>query len=210
MAKQPSPGRGSSVLRAAAYIRLSIMTEETNSPDTQFSDIKRRIDAQEWHFNKAEAIVDQATGTKISGGDLFVDLGISGSKGKFRPGYEALMKELENYDRVVVWKIDRLTRRLSELGTVLDLFGKNKVVLVGVSDGVDTGTAAGRTTAELLGTIAGAEARNTSDRVSAAQQTMLRNGKWRGGPAPYGDIASNNLGKERVRHLNWTPRKPST
>ena len=119
MAKQPSPRGSSSVLRAAAYIRLSIMTEDTNSPDTQFSDIKRRIDAQGWHFDKTEAIVDQATGTKIAGGDLFVDLGISGSKGKFRPGYEALMKELENYDRVVVWKIDRLTRRLSELGNVL-------------------------------------------------------------------------------------------
>lgn len=204
MAKKPSLRGSSSALRAAAYIRLSIMTEETNSPDTQFKDIKRRIDAQEWHFDKAEAIVDQATGTKIAGGDLFVDLGISGSKGKFRPGYEALMKELDNYDRVVVWKIDRLTRRLSELGDVLDLFKENKVVLVGVSDGVDTATSAGRTTAELLGTIAGAEARNTSDRVSAAQQTMLRNGKWRGGPAPYG-YRVKQLGKGKGSTLELDP-----
>ena len=191
-------------MRAAAYVRLSIMTEETNSPDTQFSDIKRFINAHGWTFEETEAVIDQSKGAKIAGGDLFVDLGISGSKGKFRPGYEALLKELDNYDRVVVWKIDRLTRRLSELGTVLDLFGKKKVVLVGVSDGVDTGTASGRTTAEILGTIAGAEARNTADRVNAAQQTMLRNGKWRGGPAPYG-YRLKQLGRGKGTTLEIDP-----
>ena len=172
--------------RAAGYIRLSVMTDDSYSPTTQKDDILKWCKKEGWVINSEPAIIDQEECVKIGGGDFYIDLGYSGSKGIRRPAYRALMEELKNYDYVVVYKLDRLTRKVSELGTVLELFDKTKTALVGIMDGVDTSTRVGLTVAELLGTIGAAEARNIRDRVMSAQQTMMRAGKWRGGPPPYG------------------------
>ena len=172
--------------RAAGYIRLSVLTEDTYSPETQRNAILKRCKANGWDIENDDAILSEEDGEKISGGDFFVDLGFSGSKGIHRPAYQALLKELRNYDYVVVYKLDRLTRKMSELGEALDALKKSKTSLVGITDGIDTSTGIGQSVAELLGTIGAAEARNIRDRVISAQQTMLTQGKWRGGPPPYG------------------------
>lgn len=178
---------GVAVPRAAGYVRLSVATEDTQSPETQRDDIIRYIERQGWTADLTDADIDSSTRTRISGGDIYVDLGYSGSKASvIRPAFDALMDNIDLYDRVVVWKIDRLTRRLAELGGLLETFAKQRVALIGLSDGVDTSTAAGRTTAEILGAIAAAESRNTKERVEAAQRTMLKKGMWRGGPPPFG------------------------
>ena len=173
--------------RAAGYVRLSVATEDTQSPETQRDDIIRYIQRQEWSADLSDADIDATSRTRIGGGDIYVDLGFSGSKATVvRPAFDALMKNLDQYDRVVVWKIDRLTRRLAQLGDLLETFAEHRVALIGMNDGVDTSTAAGRTTAEILGAIAAAESRNTKQRVEAAQRTMLKKGMWRGGPPPFG------------------------
>jgi len=171
---------------AAGYIRLSVLTEDTYSPETQRNAILRKCKENGWALKDSNAILDPDEATKIGGGDFYVDLGFSGSKGIHRPAYQALLANLDKYDYVVVYKLDRLTRRVSELGHVLELFDKSNTALVGISDGVDTSTPIGLSVAELLGTIGAAEARNIKDRVKSAQQTMMRAGKWRGGPPPFG------------------------
>lgn len=182
-----SKASGATTPRAAGYVRLSVATEDTQSPETQRDDIVRYIERQGWVADLTDADIDSADRTRISGGDIYVDLGYSGSKASVvRPAFDALMKNLDHYDRVVVWKIDRLTRRLAQLGDLLETFAEHRVALIGLSDGVDTSTAAGRTTAEILGAIAAAESRNTKQRVEAAQRTMLKKGMWRGGPPPFG------------------------
>ncbi|MDQ1246830.1 MAG: hypothetical protein QG597_1198, partial [Actinomycetota bacterium] len=50
--------RGKATVRAAAYIRLSHMTAETASIDTQKSDIVRYCKAKGWALEAAEAVVD--------------------------------------------------------------------------------------------------------------------------------------------------------
>jgi len=173
-------------LKAAGYIRLSVLTEDTYSPETQRTAIVKKCKEKGWTIQDKEAIYDSERQEKIGGGDFFIDLGYSGSKGINRPAYQALLKELKNYDFVVVYKLDRFTRRVSELSSVLELLEKTKTSLVSISEGVDTSTKMGQSLAELLGIVASAEARNTRDRVMSGQQTMLKQGKWRGGPPPYG------------------------
>lgn len=171
---------------AAGYIRLSVLTEDTYSPETQRNAILKKCKDYGWEIKNTNAVLDPDEPIKIGGGDFYVDLGYSGSKGVHRPAYQALLANLNKYDYVVVYKLDRLTRRVAELGDVLELFGKSKTALIGISDGVDTSTPVGLSVAELLGTIGAAEARNIKDRVKSAQQTMMKAGKWRGGPPPYG------------------------
>jgi len=172
--------------KAAGYIRLSVLTEDTYSPQTQRTAIIKKCKDNGWEIKNQEAIYDNETHQKIGGGDLFIDLGYSGSKKIHRPAFQALLKEVKNYDFVVVYKLDRFTRRVAELSDVLELLEKNKTALVSINEPVDTSTKMGSMFAELLGTLAYAETRNITDRVLSAQQTMLKQGKWRGGPAPYG------------------------
>lgn len=189
--------------RAAGYIRLSVLTEDTYSPETQRAAILRKCKERGWEIKDQDAIFDSESLEKIDGGDFYIDLGFSGSKKIHRPAYQALLNRLEEYEYVVVYKLDRLTRRVAELGDVLELFEKTKTSLVGIEDGVDTSTRIGQSMAELLGTIAAAEARNIRDRVMSAQQTMLKQGKWRGGPPPYGyDIKKGKPGEGSTLVIN--------
>lgn len=128
---------------AAGYIRLSVLTEDTYSPETQRNAILRKCREYGWAIKDSNAVLDPDEPIKIGGGDFYVDLGFSGSKGIHRPAYQALLANLDKYDYVVVYKLDRLTRKVSELGTVLDLFDKSRTALVGISDGVDTSTPVG-------------------------------------------------------------------
>ncbi len=66
--------------RAAGYIRLSVLTEDTYSPETQRNAILKRCKANGWYIENDDAILSEEDGEKISGGDFFVDLGFSGSK----------------------------------------------------------------------------------------------------------------------------------
>ena len=78
--------------RAAGYIRLSVMTEDSYSPTTQKDDILKWCKKEGWVINSDSAIIDEEECVKIGGGDFYVDLGFSGSKGIKRPAYLALME----------------------------------------------------------------------------------------------------------------------
>ena len=160
-------------IRAAGYVRLSVLTEETTSLETQRVEIAGYCARQGWDY-------DPET-------DLYEDAGYSGSKKEVkRPRFDALMANLTSYDRVVVWKLDRFTRRMAELTKVIEQLEENGAALVTISDNIDTSLLGGRMMANLLGSIAAAEADNTKLRVRSAQATMAKTGRWKGGNRPYG------------------------
>lgn len=160
-------------VRAAGYVRLSVLTEETTSLETQRAEIEAFCARQGWDY-------DPAT-------DLYEDAGFSGSKKEVkRPSFDALMAKLASYDRVVVWKLDRFTRRMAELTKVIEQLEENGAALVTISDNIDTSLLGGRMMANFLGSIAAAEADNTKLRVRSAQATMAKTGRWKGGNRPYG------------------------
>lgn len=159
--------------RAAGYVRLSVMTEETTSLETQAREIEAYCARQGWVYDPSS--------------DLFEDRNLSGSKKSVRrPQFEELMGSLDRYDRVVVWKLDRFTRRMAELTQSLEVLEESGVALVSVADGIDTSTVSGRTMTGIIGTLADSEARTIAERVRSAQTTMAKSGRWKGGNRPYG------------------------
>jgi hypothetical protein len=54
---------------------------------------------------------------------------------------------------VVVTKLDRLTRSVKDLCSLLALFEKRKVALVSVAESLDTGSAAGRLVITIMGAV---------------------------------------------------------
>lgn len=95
------------------------------------------------------------------------------------------------WQALVVFKADRLSRNSLEYPVVLDRFRRIGVAVWSVKDG-----AGGRLLALdsqmdkfirfLEGWQAETESQNTSIRVSEAMLQMARQGRWTGGPVPYG------------------------
>ena len=117
-------------LNAIGYVRVST--------DKQ-ADRSISLDAQMERV-KAMATVQDATLL-----DTIVDGGES-AKSLHRPGLKRLLALLESrsVNAVIVAKLDRLTRSVKDLCSLLELFEKKGVALISVAESLDTATAAGR------------------------------------------------------------------
>jgi len=69
---------------------------------------------------------------------------------------------------VVIYKLDRLTRSVKDLGYLIDLFDKSSVAFSSVSDNFDTTTANGKLVLNILGSVAQWERDIISERTRDA------------------------------------------
>lgn len=164
-----------SEIRAALYVRLSVATARSVSVDMQQTDLVREVEHKRWAF-------DPDT-------DLFIDEGYSGSKEQVkRPAFERLMEAVaaDRYQRIIVWKLDRFSRRPAELHTSLEFMSKHRCHLVSIHDSIDSSTTSGRLLISVAAAVAAIEVENTAVRVLGAQDELTKLGRWGGGPPPYG------------------------
>ncbi|WP_343577538.1 recombinase family protein [Mycobacterium sp.] len=99
------------------------------------------------------------------------DEGVSGSKGiDKRPGLAAAIEAIENRAAaaLLVAKTDRVARSLRTLLAVVDRVERASGVVVAVDGTIDTSTAAGRFTTQIMGGVAELERALISDRTKAA------------------------------------------
>lgn len=161
--------------RAAIYGRLSLFTDETTSPTRQREGGERWVEAMHYAYDPKR--------------DFYGDFdSVSGSKKHvIRPAFNQLMANLDRYDVIVVYKLDRFTRRLQELVEVLDVLRERNIRLVAIEDGIDTGKGVqAQLLASIIGAVAQMEAETIGERVASAQEFMTRNGRYRGGQRPFG------------------------
>jgi DNA invertase Pin-like site-specific DNA recombinase len=161
-------------LRAAVLTRLSQMTEATTSPQRQLEACSALAAAAGWTFSPAA--------------DLYEDLDVSGWRTDVaRPGLAALYRDLERYDVVVFWKLDRAFRSVPAFLTFLQTCEAAGVAVRSVMEPtLDTSTAVGRLIAYVLMAVAEMESENISTRVKSSQEFLVRNGRYRGGRITFG------------------------
>ncbi len=102
--------------------------------------------------------------------DILVDEGLSG-KTMDRPALRALLERCRagTVGHVVVWKLDRLTRRTRHLlNLVEDVFLARQIELHSVSESLDTSTPHGRFVLTLFGGLAQMERELIGDRTRGA------------------------------------------
>lgn len=117
------------------------------------------------------------------------DNDMSGYSGKPRPGYREIIALMlaGAIDVVVVWAVDRLTRRLADLTELIDLCEQTGVKIVTVSGDLDLSTASGKLMARILGSVAQGEVETKSARQQLAERQAAQAGKPRKGtPRPFG------------------------
>ena len=172
-------------LRCAVYTRKSSeegLDQEYNSIDAQRDAGQAYIASQ-----RAEgwiAVADDYDDPAFSGGNME------------RPALKRLMKDIEagKVDIVVVYKIDRLTRSLADFSKMVEVFERQGVSFVSVTQQFNTTTSMGRLMLNVLLSFAQFEREVTGERIRDKIAASKRKGIWVGGVPSLGyDVINKKL-----------------
>ena len=105
-----------------------------------------------------------------------------------RPSIQLLINEIKagKINKVVVWKLDRLSRRMRDLYNVLALFEKHDVELVSVTENIITNSSLGKFLTGILGSVAELEREQIRERIRAVKDTRKRVKRLPLGQPPLG------------------------
>ena len=115
------------------------------------------------------------------------DGGLSGATME-RPALQRLLADVNQgaIDVVVVYKVDRLTRSLTDFAKMVEAFDAHKVSFVAVTQQFNTTTSMGRLTLNVLLSFAQFEREVTGERIRDKIAASKRKGMWIGGLVPLG------------------------
>jgi DNA invertase Pin-like site-specific DNA recombinase len=171
--------------RCAAYTRKSSeegLEQEFNSLDAQRESCEAYIASQ-----KTEGWVLVP--------DRYDDGGVSGATLE-RPALKRLLADIESHkiDVVVVYKIDRLSRSLMDFSKLVEVFDRNDVTFVAVTQSFNTTTSMGRLTLNILLSFAQFEREVIGERIRDKFAASRKKGMWMGGFVPLGyDLKDHKL-----------------
>ena len=185
-------------LRCAIYTRKSTeegLDQEFNSLDAQ------RVSCEAY-------ILSQAGEGWVALKELYDDGGISGGT-MDRPALKRLLGDVEagRIDAVIVYKVDRLTRALTDFAKIVDIFDAKGVSFVSVTQQFNTTTSMGRLTLNVLLSFAQFEREVTAERIRDKIAASKKKGMWMGGLTPLGydavdkKLVINEAEAETVRTL---------
>jgi DNA invertase Pin-like site-specific DNA recombinase len=105
-----------------------------------------------------------------------------------RPGLQELFEDIEDglIDMVVVYKIDRLSRSIFDFAKIVELFEKNNVGFVSVTQSFNTSTSSGKLMLNMLLSFAQYERELTGERIRDKFASSLKKGIWMGGVVMLG------------------------
>ncbi|HUN95315.1 MAG TPA: recombinase family protein [Bradyrhizobium sp.] len=124
--------------------------------------------------------------------DHFDDGAFSGAS-LDRPALQQLLAELKvgKIDVIVVYKVDRLTRSLSDFAKLVELFDQHSVSFVSVTQSFNTTSSMGRLTLNVLLSFAQFEREVIGERVRDKIAASKAKGIWVGGSIPLGYASVN-------------------
>ena len=111
-----------------------------------------------------------------------------------RPGLTRLLADIDagRVDVVVVYKIDRLTRSLSDFARIVERLERAPASFVSVTQAFNTTSSMGKLTLNILLSFARFERDVTSERIRDKIQASKSRGMWMGGLPPLGYRPSVN------------------
>jgi len=113
-----------------------------------------------------------------------------------RPALKQLLEDIHanKINVVVVYKVDRLTRSLSDFAKIVEALDAKGVSFVSVTQQFNTTTSMGRLTLNILLSFAQFEREVTGERIRDKIAASKKKGMWMGGPVPLGyDLEARKL-----------------
>lgn len=171
-------------MRCAIYTRKSSeegLEQEFNSLDAQHEACSAYIVSQ------------KSEGWKLLSA-RYDDGGISGGTLE-RPALARLMADIDagRIDLVVIYKIDRLTRSLTDFVKLVERFDKANCSFVSVTQSFNTATSMGRLTLNVLLSFAQFEREVTAERIRDKIAASKKKGIWMGGITSVGYVSKDRL-----------------
>lgn len=130
-----------------------------------------------------------------------------------RPALQRLLKDIADgkVDVVLTYKVDRLTRSLTDFARIVEVFETHKISFVAVTQQINTSCSMGRLMLNVLLSFAQFERELVSERTRDKIAAARRRGKWSGGrpllgydivPGPGGSkLSVNESEAEQVRQI---------
>jgi site-specific DNA recombinase len=197
MTKPPEKSKIARKLRCAVYTRKS--SEE--GLEQVFNSLHAQREACESY------IASQRSEGWVLVRDQYDDGGISGGT-LDRPSLKRLLADVEDglVDVVVVYKIDRFSRSLMDFAKLVDVFDRNGVTFVSVTQSFNTTTSMGRLTLNILLSFAQFEREVTAERIRDKVRASRMKGMWMGGVPPCGYRVEDRklvVDENAAAHVRW-------
>jgi len=140
--------------------------------------------------------------------DSYDDGGFSGGNIK-RPALTRIIEDIKQglINIIIVYKVDRLSRSLSDFVQMINLFDEHSVSFVSVTQQFNTSTSMGRLTLNVLLSFAQFEREVTGERIREKIAASVKKGMWMGGVVPLGyencdrKLIVNDDDARTVRHI---------
>ena len=112
---------------------------------------------------------------------IFSDHGVSGAKAE-RPGLDEALDRIRKKDTLIIWKLDRLGRSLSDLLSIVEYLKDRGAHFLSIQDGFDTSTASGKMVFSVIGAMAEYERNLIRERTMAGLKAARARGRMGGRP----------------------------
>lgn len=189
----------------AIYSRKSKFTGKGESIENQIELCKQFLNSKFEGVSEDELLV-------------FEDEGYSG-KNTNRPEFQKMLKAIRNNEVKIVacYKMDRISRNLSDFVEMYDEFSDYNVEFVSKNDNFDTSTSMGRAMLQITMVFAQLERETIAERIRDNMIELAKSGRWLGGTTPTGYKSTQVTGsitfdgKERKAYkLDIVPEEAKT
>lgn len=166
------------MIRIADYVRKSVYSDKSDSTQAQYN---IGLEYCQSHYEDFEIY-------------RYEDEGFTGANVD-RPAFSRLIDDVkeDRLDVVLCYKIDRISRNVSDFSNFFNLLSDHGVEFVSIKEQIDTSTPLGRAMMYICSVFAQMERETTAERVKDGMAELAKTGKWAGGRAPLG------FSRERVR-----------
>ncbi|MGC4904201.1 recombinase family protein [Streptomyces cyaneofuscatus] len=175
--------------RVLGLLRLSRASDESTAI------VRQRAAIQRWADSKGYVVIGWAEDEGVSGGIapwkrpglgqwLPSTVGSDVSSVEHQLAWEA--SRASDFDVIAAWKLDRISRRVLHVHTLMDWCEKHGKQVATVEDGFDVTTPMGKILFNLIASFAEGELESIKARAKSSYTHLMTEGRWRGGFVPYG------------------------
>ena len=160
--------------KVVIYARKSKITNKGDSIKTQ------EIQSEEYARNQLQLPVDYQF-------EHYEDLGLSGFYAD-RPNFQRMIHDIEQgkIRAIACYKLDRISRKTSDLMNLLDFLEKYDVALLVCSNNINTQVSTSKIIIQVLAIIAEFERDIITERLQDNLMELAKDGRWMGGTTPTG------------------------
>ena len=127
---------------------------------------------------------------------VYEDAGKSGKSIEGRPAFRRMLSDIESgagIDYVMVYKLSRFGRNAADILNSLELLQTYDVNLICIEEGIDSSQTSGKLLISVLSAVAEIERENILEQTMNGRREKARQGKWNGGPPPYGYMIKDEI-----------------